>query len=58
MNHTSFMIELPEDCPPPQELSDKHWNDKLLYLIGHPNKKPIEEMPPKSKSGCVDDTWE
>jgi hypothetical protein len=51
-------IELPEDCPPPQELSDKHWNDKLLYLIGHPNKKPIEEMPPKSKSGCVDDTWE
>lgn len=31
-------IELPEECPPPQELSGKHWNDKLLYLIGHLNK--------------------
>lgn len=51
-------IELPEECPPPQELRGKHWNDKLLYLIGHSNKKSIEETPPKSKSGCVDDTWE
>lgn len=51
-------IELPEDCPPPQELSGKHWNDKLLYLIGHSNKKPIEEMPPKSKFRYLDDTWE
>lgn len=45
-------IELPEDCPPPKELSGKHWNDKLLYLIGHSNKNS------KSTSGCVDDTWE
>lgn len=51
-------IELPEDCPPPQELSGKHWNDKLLYLIGHSNKKPLEETLPKSESRCVDDTWE
>lgn len=51
-------IELPEDCPPPQELSGKHWNDKLLYLIGHLNKKPLEETLPKSESRCVNDTWE
>lgn len=37
-------IELPEECPPPQELSEKHWNDKLMYLIDHFNKKTSEEQ--------------
>ena len=26
-------IESPEQCPPPQELKHKHFNDKLLYII-------------------------
>ncbi|MBR4049524.1 MAG: TIR domain-containing protein [Clostridia bacterium] len=50
-------IELPEDCPPPQELSGKHWNDKLLYLIGHSNKNPSERTLPNYESRWVDDTW-
>lgn len=49
-------IELPEECPPPQELSGKHWNDKLLYLIGHLNKKPPEEQP-QSTTPDWDDSW-
>lgn len=49
-------IELPEECPPPQELSGKHWNDKLLYLIGHLNKKSPEEQP-QSTTPDWDDSW-
>ena len=49
-------IELPEECPPPQELSGKHWNDKLLYLIGHINKKSPEEQP-QSTTPDWDDSW-
>lgn len=26
-------LESPEKCPPPEELSKKHFNDKLLYVI-------------------------
>ena len=26
-------IDSPEICPPPKELQDKHFNDKLLYVI-------------------------
>ena len=26
-------IEPPDICPPPKELSHKHFNDKLLYII-------------------------
>ena len=26
-------IELPEKCPPPEELNQKHFNDKLLFII-------------------------
>lgn len=49
-------IELPEECPPPQELSGKHWNDKLLYLIGHLNKKSSEKQP-QSTTPEWDDSW-
>ncbi len=28
-------IELPSQCPPPEELKHKHWNDRLLYIIDH-----------------------
>ena len=28
-------IEMPDVCPPPEELKEKHWNDKLLYLIDY-----------------------
>lgn len=49
-------IELPEECPPPQELSGKHWNDKLLYLISHLNKKPPEEQS-QSTTPDWDDSW-
>ena len=26
-------IEVPESCPPPDELDGKHFSDKLLYII-------------------------
>ena len=32
-------VELLDDCPPPQELNGKHWNDMLLYLIEHEDKR-------------------
>lgn len=32
-------IDPPESCPPPDELSRKHFNDKLLYII---NSYPSE----------------
>ena len=30
-------IESPENCPPPEELSHKHFNDKLLYIMNTVN---------------------
>ena len=44
-------IEPPEECPPPQELSGKHWNDKLLYLIDYLNKKSSKEQKKNNLNG-------
>ena len=49
-------IELPEYCPPPQELSGKHWNDRLLYLMDHSNNDSSEDDPTGSGAG-VWDSW-
>ena len=38
-------IDLPEECPPPHELSKKHWNDKLLYLIDYAKDKASKDTP-------------
>lgn len=32
-------LEPPEKCPPPGELNEKHWNDRLLYLIDYSGKE-------------------
>lgn len=29
-------IDPPDECPPPQELQSKHFNDSLLYIINRP----------------------
>jgi hypothetical protein len=29
-------IDSPEICPPPSELQQKHFNDKMLYIINAP----------------------
>jgi len=31
-------LEPPEVCPPPEELKEKHFNDKLLYIINSMSK--------------------
>lgn len=51
-------IELPEECPPPQELSGKHWNDKLLYLIDHSNGNVNEKIHPGTEWDWDDGGWE
>ena len=30
-------IDPPSDCPPPQELNQKHFNDRMLYFINSKN---------------------
>lgn len=51
-------IELPEDCPPPKELSGKHWNDKLLYLIDHSKGNENKKNQPGTELEWDDGGWE
>lgn len=43
-------IEPPDVCPPPEELSKKHFNDKLLFIIGAQSNN-------ESAFDCWDDWW-
>lgn len=46
-------LEPPSNCPPPEELKGKHFNDRLLYLIKAESEKKVK----RAKVDEPEDTW-